>query len=179
MLITVFTFYTDNKITVIRSPDDGQILTSYAIFEISWKILAYLAIMPGEFVFEGLKSSSFYECTIAIAVANLTVQVYRLLNHITSFIADGFKVNYSADISWPLNPNDIKPYVPLLFIQDETIYRLAEKIILILTAFFGITSILNYSFVWTIVYTAVFSIHSFLSIAGAIMIKGKHPKNPQ
>lgn len=117
---------------------------------------------------------TIYEWTFAAAVANLTIQIYRLVIQLTTFIFDIFKLSYGIDLFWPLTADDLKPYTQYFSNQDETIYKLAESFVLTVASFYGASSFLSYTITGLILYIIVFSTHSLVSIVGLFLIRGKY-----
>lgn len=122
---------------------------------------------------ETLRLTPAYEITFGIVVANLTIQLYRLVIQLTTFIFDIFKLSYGIDLFWPLTTDDLKPYTQYFSNQDETLYKLAESFVLAIASFYGAISLMSYSTIGLILYCIVFSIHSFVSLAGLFFMKGK------
>lgn len=122
---------------------------------------------------DSMRLTPIYEWTFAIAVANLTIQLYRLVVQLTTFIFDIFKLSYGVDLFWPLTQDDLKPYTQYFSNQDETLYKLAESFVLTTVSFYCVSSLLSYSVTGLILNATVFSIHSLVSIAGLFIVKGK------
>lgn len=122
---------------------------------------------------DALRVMPLFEWTFAVAMANLTIQVYRFIAQLTTFIFDIFKLSYGVDLFWPLTTDDLKPYTHYFTNKDETVFKLVESSILAFIAFYGVSALLKYSVLGLIIYTLIFFIHCSISLLGLILVGGK------
>lgn len=122
---------------------------------------------------DSIKASSLFEWTFAISVANLTIQVYRLVAQFTTFVFDIFKLSYGVDLFWPLTTDDLRPYTHYFMNQNDTIFKLLETLLLAMGAFYGAKCLLNYSMIGLLLSALLFLIHSSIAIMGVIFVVGK------
>ena len=120
-----------------------------------------------------IRASNLFAWTFALSIANLTVQIYRFVATLTTFMFDIFKLSYGVDLFWPLTTDDLRPYTHYISNQNETLYKLLELFILCMGAFFGASSLLKYSVFGLILFTLLFLIHTAIAIIGLTFFAGK------
>lgn len=122
---------------------------------------------------DSIRESRLFEWTFAISVANLAIQVYRLIAQLTTFLFDLFKLSYGVDLFWPLTTDDLRPYTHYFLNQEDTLYKLLESLVLSFGAFYGANCVLEYSIIGLIIYALLFFIHSVISILGLFFVIGE------
>lgn len=130
-------------------------------------------VQPITYTIDSLRPTTLYEWTFAIIVANLTVQFYRLVAQFATFLFDIFKLSYGVDLFWPLTTDDLRPYTHYFITQNEIIYKLAESIVLTLTAFYCAISFLDSYIIGLSISIIILLIHSLILILGVVFIQGE------
>jgi len=123
---------------------------------------------------DSIRPTTIFEWTFAMSVANFTVQFYRLSAQFVTFLFDLFKLSYGVDLFWPLTTDDLRPYTHYFTTQNEIVYKLIEGVVLTVSAFYGVRSLLNNSIIGLAINFLIFFIHSALLVLGLIFVEGRY-----
>lgn len=119
------------------------------------------------------RTTTLFEWTFAILVANFSVQLYRLVAQFATLVFDILKLSYGVDLFWPLTTDDLRPYSQYFITQNEIIYKLGESLVLTVSAFYGALCLLDYTVYGLAVYFFLFWIHGILLIVGFLFMRGE------
>lgn len=122
---------------------------------------------------ESCRVLPLYEWTFAILIANVTIQIYRLVVQLSTIVFDSFRLSYAVNLFWPLTTDDLKPYYHYFKSQYELLFKLVENVLLTATAVFGALCLLDFSVVGLSLNFVIFFCHSLCIIVGTLISPGK------
>lgn len=123
--------------------------------------------------YDYLRTDILFEWTFAVLVINLTLQIYRLVAQVASLVFDVFKLTYGKSLFGPLTDTDLKAYGNYFTARNELLFKLSESVVLLITAYYGAKSLLNFSVLGLAIQSVIFILHVIVLTLGIIFLVGK------
>lgn len=124
--------------------------------------------------YDHLRTDILFEWTFAVLVINLTLQIYRLVAQLASLVFDVFKITYGKTLFGPLTDTDLRAYGNYFTARNELIFKLSESVVVLITAYFGAKSLLNFSVLGLAINSAILILHVVVLTLGIIFLVGEY-----